>query len=97
MDAGGDVTPIVRLVTPAEREAAEQVAYEEAARDEAIDMLERALAIAREGKTIQVAIVFVLDDGSYGRLMPVLTPRMGLLIGAAATLQHDLILKTLVP
>jgi hypothetical protein len=88
------VSDVIRLVTAAERAAAEQVEYENDAHAEAVAMLERALAFVKERKVGAVAIAVALDDGGYGHFLPVVGNRIGHLAGAIADMQWNLLLKT---
>lgn len=91
------MSEVIKLTTVPEREAAEAKAYDEAVHEEAIGMLEKALVMARERRLTGVAISFAWADGSYGRMMPTLMHHWAALIGAVATTQQDLILKSLYP
>lgn len=86
---------VVVLKTLREREDEEDLAWEVAIRDEALAMLDRAARMIRERGVTGIAISIVFDDGCYGRLTPILVDNMAALIGAVATTQHDLTLRTL--
>ncbi len=88
---GGDV---LHLVTAAERAAAAETEYRDAAHVEAVSMLERALELVRDRKAGGVVVALAFDDGSYGSLIPVVGNRVGHLIGAVADAQHRLIRST---
>lgn len=64
---------------------------------EAVTMLERALAMAKERKLEGVAITLVFADGCYGRLVPTVMANAARLIGASQTTVHDMIARTLEP
>lgn len=92
----GDVeADVVPLVTPAMREEQLEVEHRQVVQEEALEMLERAIALAKERGIAGLAISIVFADGTYGRLMPKFTTNMAGLIGAVATTQHDLCFKTL--
>lgn len=88
------MSDVLRLVTLPEREAEERTAYEDGAHSEAVDMLERALAMVKERKVSSVAIAFAFDDQAYGSLIPTAGNKMGHLIGAVADMQHRLLRRT---
>ena len=87
-------TDVVRLVTRSEREAAQLQEDLDAAHDEAIAMLERALAMVKERRTTGIAIAMVFSDGAYGRMRPMFSMNVGALLGAISTLQVDMVLAT---
>jgi hypothetical protein len=85
---------VVRLVTRPERAAQEEEAYLESLHAEAVAMLERALAMAKERKLHGVTISLVFADGCYGRLIPEVLHGVDRLIGATQSTVHDLCLRT---
>jgi len=82
---------IIKLVTPEEREREAQAAHDAAVHAEAVAMLARVTAMAGEHQVAGLTITFVLADGHYGCLIPERTSDMTRLIGAVATMQHELI------
>lgn len=88
------MSDVIRLITPRDRAEAEEREYADAAHAEAIAMLERALAFVRDRKVASVAIVFALDDGSYGHLLPEVGNRIGHLIGGLADAQFNILRNT---
>lgn len=89
------MSDVVKLVTAKEREEQQDHEYNELVHDEAIDMLRRMGDLAAKHKISGLAIVFVTQDGLYGRMLPRETSNMASLIGALGTAHHDLILRTL--
>jgi len=87
---------VVRLVTAQEREAEAEAELRHDILEEAIGMLEHAAEIFEAHGVAGVAIAFALEDGSYGRILPTRCSNVPGLIGAVATMQQDLILRTLV-
>lgn len=93
---------IIKLITKTERDAREEHDYVQSAHDEAISMLETALASLRErrwgdgSRVTGLAISFAFENGCYGRMIPTIECRAAALIGSVATTEHDLILRTLV-
>lgn len=79
---------MIEVVTQEEQEREDSHA-------EAVAMLERALAMAKERKLEGVAITFVFADGCYGRLVPTEMRDAARLIGAVQTTVNDLIGRTL--
>jgi hypothetical protein len=90
---GGGV--IVKFETPNQRDARLDDEYRAAVQEEAIEMLERAIVLAKERGVAGIAISVCFTDGTYGRLIPNFTTNTSGLIGAVATTQHDLCLRTL--
>lgn len=90
---------ITKLVTKAEREQIDDSRCIDEAHAEALAMLEKAkeLIRAHDRRVTGLAIAVAFEDGAYGRLVPTVQCRTGLLIGAVGTMHHDLILRTLVP
>lgn len=85
---------VVKLVTREERLRAEDEQNADAAHDEAIEMLERVLKMAKEQRIAGLAIALVTQDGHYGHVIPALTTDMARLTGAVASMQHALITST---
>lgn len=86
---------IVRLVTAPEREAEAEREFEDAIYEEAMGILDDAAEIFEEKGVAGLAIAFVFKDGSYGQAFSSMSSNMSGLIGAIATMQQDLILRTL--
>lgn len=91
--AGAD--GVIRLVTATEREAEAEAEFNDHVLEEALGMLGHAAEILKEHGVGGLAIAFVLKDGSYGRILPMITANVAGLIGSIATMQQDLILRTL--
>lgn len=87
---------IVILKTPAQRMADEERAYVAAVQDEALGMLERAAALVREKGCAGLAISVVFNDGTFGRILPIVSTNLAGLIGAVGVTQHDLIDRTFI-
>lgn len=86
--------PIIRLVPAPERAAEEERAYVDAAHEEAVHMLERALDLVRERRVSSVGIAIAFTDRTYGTLIPVAGNDIGLLLGAISDLQFRVLLST---
>lgn len=84
------MSDIIRLVTAAERTEAEETAYCDAAHAEAVEMLERALEMAKERRVSSVAVAFAFADRSYGSLIPLKGNDVGLLLGSVTDLAYRL-------
>lgn len=85
---------IVILKTADQRLADEEREYVAAVQDEALGMLERATALVRERGAAGIAISVVFNDGTFGRIIPIVSTNVAGLIGAVSVTQHDLIAKT---
>lgn len=82
---------VIPLCPRAQRDADAEAQYVEAAHQEALGMIERAGELVREHRAVGVAVVFVLADGGYCRMLPYVSYNTAALIGAMATAQHHLI------
>lgn len=91
----GDGGVIVKLETPNQRAERLDDEFRAAVQEEALEMLERAIVLAKERGVAGIAISIAFSDGTYGRLIPNFTTSTSSLIGAVATTQHDLCLRTL--
>lgn len=84
---------VIEFVTRAQQEAADVDAYRDAAHDEALSMLERALKIVTGRKTSGIVIAIAFDDGCFAYLTPDHAWNAGLLVGAASTAHQTLMTK----
>jgi hypothetical protein len=95
---------VIKLTTKPETERVEAEKQRDDVHAEALMMLHRAVDLIRRwtetdgNRCTGLAITFTMEDGSYARLLPEIGPiNVAALIGAIATTEHDLILRTLVP
>lgn len=86
---------VIKFLSRDERGKAQEIEYAELVHAEAVDMLKRASAYAAQNKMAGLCVVFITQDGHYGRILPRETTNMAGLIGAIGTAHHDLILSTL--
>lgn len=90
-----DDNVMVKFETPAMRDERLEVEHRKVVQEEAIEMLERALATVKDRGVAGIAIAIAFDDGTYGRMIPQFSTNIGGLIAGITTAQHDLCFKTL--